>query len=68
MDAILTGTTTSGQSWLESNGNGGVLHFSQRSRTEASALDGLVYIQDTRCGDLCKDAVGVFYSSSQLSW
>ena len=60
-----------GQSGPGSNGNERVLHIPQSSRTEASPLDGLVSYPGNLLGKvlpLCKDAVGVFYSSSQLGW
>ena len=59
-----TGTNTPGQSGPESNGNGGVLHSSQNSRTGVSTADSLAFyprytlwaVEDLL---LCRDAVGL---------
>ena len=45
IDGTLTGTTTLGQSGPGNNGNKGVLHILQSSRTEVSPLGGLVSYQ-----------------------
>ena len=68
----LSGFTTLGQSGHQSNGREGVYHIPQNSSiTEASPPDCLVSYQDT-CWEevlpLCRDAVAVFYSPSQLGW
>ena len=42
IDRTLLGATTPGQSGLESNGNEGVLHIPQSSKTGASSSDGFV--------------------------
>ena len=62
-------TTTPGQSRPESNGTERVLHIPQSSRTEASLSDGLVSYPghlEWEVLPFCRDAVSVFYSSSQL--
>ena len=42
IDGTQTGTTTPSQGGPRSNGNEGVLHISQSSKTRVSPLDGLV--------------------------
>ena len=69
IDRTLLGVTTPGQSGLGSDGNEGVLYiFQSASITGASPSDCLVSYQDIRWGNLtlCRDAVGVFCSLSQL--
>ena len=72
-DGILTGTTTLDQSWPGSNSNEGVFHIPQNSRTGALSSDGLVSYPEHLRGWgggffllLCRDAVSIFYSHSQL--
>ena len=65
IDWTLTGPTTSGQSSPGSNGNEGVLHIPQSSRTEASSSDDLVsysghFLEGVL--PLCRVAVGLFPS------
>ena len=53
------------------NGNEGVLHIPQSSSiTEASPSDSLMLYQDTHWGilPLCRDAVSIFCSPSQLGY
>ena len=69
IDRTLSGATTPGQSGPGSGSNEGVLFVPQSSSiTEASPSDGSVSYKNTRWGSLtlCRDAVGVFCSSSQL--
>ena len=72
MDRTLSGATTQGQSESGSDGNKGVLRIPQSSRiTGASASDYLVSNPGHSFEGvlpLCRDAVGVFYSPSQLGW
>ena len=66
IDGTLTSTTTPGLCGPGSNANKGVLHIPQSSRTAALPSDA---ISTTLVGEvlpLCRDAVDVFYSSSQL--
>ena len=68
-DKTLSGATTLGQSGPGSDGNEGVIHISQSSSiTGASPPDYLVSYSGHSLwrSYLCRDAVGVFYSSSQL--
>ena len=64
----LSGATTPSISWPGSNGNVGVLHIPQSSRTGATISDGLMSYPVHWCRDLslCRYSVGVFYS--QLGW
>ena len=66
----LSGATTPGQSGPGSNGSEGVLRIPQSSRiTGSSPSDYLVPYQDTRWKGvlpLCRETVGVFYSSRWL--
>ena len=62
----LTGSTTLRQSEPGSNGNEGILHILQSSRTGVSPLDGLVSYPGHSL-PLCKDAVSGLYSPNQLS-
>ena len=64
IDETQTGTTTLEQSRLRSNDNEGVFHISQSSNIGASPLDGLVSYP--RVFLLCRDALGIFYSTSYL--
>ena len=68
IDMSLSGTTTLGQSELESDGNEGVLHLSFSSKTGASLSDCLMSYTGHSLGwgilALCRDAVGVFYCPS----
>ena len=71
MDRTLSGATTPGQSGPGSNGNEGVLCIPQiSSNTGASPSDCLVSYPGDLLGvgflPLCREAVGVFYSSSWL--
>ena len=71
MDGTLTGTTTTDQSGLRSNGSEGVLQISRGSRTGTSPSDGLVsYPGNSLAGDLplCRVAVSVYYSPSRLGY
>ena len=63
LERTLSGTTTPGQSGPENDLNEGLLHISQSSSiTGTSPLIVSCYIQNTHC----REAVGVFYSPSQL--
>ena len=72
MDGTLTGTTTPGQSGHRSNDNKGALHILQDwSLTIRCSL--VSYPRHSVGGEkvflpLCRDAVSIFYSPSQLSW
>ena len=70
IDRTLSGTTTPGQRGPGSNGNEGVLHISQSSNiTGASPSDCLESYPGHSLGGvltLCRDAVFVFSSPSQL--
>ena len=71
IDRILSGATTPGQSGPGSDCNEGVLHIPQSSSiTGTSPSDCLVsYPEHLLSGgvlSLCRDAVSVFYSPSQL--
>ena len=70
LDRTLSGATTPGQSGLGSCDNEGVLRIPKNSRiTGASPSDCLVsYLGLLLEGilPLCRDAIGVFYSSSWL--
>ena len=62
----LKGTTT----LVQSNGNEGVVHIPKSSSIGASLSDGLVSYPEYSLEWvllLCKDAVGIFYSSSRVS-
>ena len=72
-DRIQTGTTTLSQSGSGSNGNEGILHIYQSSKTGALPSHGQVsYLGHSLVVmwggvlPLGRDAVGVFYSPSQL--
>ena len=66
----LSGATTPGQSGPRCNGDEGMLHIPQCSSiTEASQSDCLVSNPEQSLVGvlpLCREAVGVFYSSSRL--
>ncbi len=71
IDSTLSGATTPGQSGPGSDGNEGVLCIPQSSSfTGTSPSDGLVscpgHFLEGGVLPLCIDAVGVFYSYSQL--
>ena len=69
MSFVLSGTTTPGQSRTGSKGNEGVLHISQRFKTKALPSDSLMSYPEYSGGGVllfCRDAVGVFYSPSQI--
>ena len=71
MDRALSGATTPGQSGPGSDGNEGVLRIPQSSNTAGtSPSDCLVSYPGYSLGGgglpLCSEAVGVFYSPSQL--
>ena len=72
IDGTLLGTTTPEQSGPRSNGNEGVLQIPQSSRTRASPSDAVEsHIQDTFWREVlpfCRDAIGIFYSPSWLSY
>ena len=71
INGSLTGTTTLDQSGSGCNGNERLFPIPQRFRAKASPSYGLVSYQDTHeewALSLCRDAVGIFFSSSQLSW
>ena len=72
INKTLKGTPNPGQSGPESNGNEEVLHIPQSSKTEPSPLGCFVSYPGHSLGGrsypLCRDAVGVFYSPSQLGW
>ena len=67
----LKDATTLDQSGHGSNGNKGVLHIYQRSKSKASRSDGLVSnpghsLDEEGVLPLCWDIVGIFFSPSQL--
>ena len=72
IDGTQSGTTTLGQSGPESNGNEGVFHIFQSSRTGASPWDSFVtyprYLMRRGVLTICRDAVSVIYSPSQMVW
>ena len=68
-DRIQSGATTPGQNGPGSNTNEGVLHIPQSFKTGAS--DCLMSYSEHSLGGtllLCRDAVGAFYSPSQLGY
>ena len=70
IDRTLLGATTPGQSEPGSNSNEGVLRIPQISKAGASPTDGLIsyprHEEEERVLLLCRDVIGLFYSSSQL--
>ena len=68
IDRTLSGATTPGQSGPGSDGNEGVLHIPQSSKTGASLPDGLMLYPGQLSDESysCRDAVSVFYSPCQL--
>ena len=72
IDWTLTATTTLGQCRPEINGNEGLLHIPQSSRTVISPSDGLaIYIQNPHWGvvlPLCRDALSIYYTPSSVGW
>ena len=72
IDRTLSDATTWDQSGPGSNGNKGVLHIPQISKTGASQLNDLMSFPERSLvvGSLTpmQNAVGVFYSPSRLSW
>ena len=70
IDRTFSCATILGQSGPGSNGNKGVFHIPQSSKTGATSSDCLMSYAGHSLGGggltLCRDAVGVFYSLSQL--
>ena len=72
IERTISGATTPGQSWPESGGNEGIVHIHLSSKAGALSLDCLEsYLGHSLRGGVLpfgRDAVGVFYSPSQLSY
>ena len=71
IDKTLSGATTLGQSGPRSDDKEGALCIPQSSSITGTSLsDCFMSYQDTHWGGLTlfRDAVGIFYSSSQLSF
>ena len=67
IDRTLSGATTPSLSGHGSDGNEGVLHIPQSSSiTGTTPSDCLVSYAGHSWGGACREAVGVFYSPSQL--
>ena len=70
MDGTLTGTTTLDQSGPGSNGNEGLRHISQSSRSGTSPSDDLGIIQDTHWGEGLTPSAKMMlaYSTALANW
>ena len=71
IDRTLSSATISGQSGFGNNGNEGVLHIPQISKTGASSSEGLISYQDTRWkleGLTPSEEMQLVYSNATANW